>query len=46
MVDKVNTLISRLESIETITVVDMAELHKANKLRDEIAADIRNYNNK
>ena len=46
MLDKVNTLISRLEKIETITVADMTELRKAYKLRDEIAADIRDYKNK
>jgi len=46
MLNKVNTLILRLENVETITVTDIIELRKAHKLRDEIAADIRDYKNK
>ena len=46
MLEEVNALILKLKNIESKTVADMAELHKAYKLRDEIAADIREYKNR
>jgi len=46
MLVEVDALISQLKSIASRTVADMAELHKAYKLRDEITKDIRDYKNK
>jgi len=46
MLVEVNVHITQLKSIETKTIAELSDLHKAYKLQDEISKDIKNYQNR